>query len=394
MFKILSESDLRLDLQALTRAWESEPSFVLIPSPSPVDDQWLSHCLTQLSAGFAVGHFVILTSGSTGLPKLVVGNKLRTTQLAREIHQRQDLEEVQAAVLALPLSYSYSLVNQWVWAHVHNRRLVATKGLSEPSQLLATLAETPASMLCMVGSMLPIFKRYIEPGKAFPEVIRINFAGGPFPQADLPWLRAVFPSARIFHNYGCSEALPRLTIRPAESDDDPMVLGAPVKGVELQIDEHGQLRFRSPYSAVALVDQQGIKSISENEWVATGDLAEIQDNGRLRLLGRSSEVFKRYGEKISLPLLAQSLRQVWAGDIAFYTEDTPQGETGHVLVLAPHADKEDAKRLMLHLRHHFRRQFWPIRIEAATAIPLLANGKADISVLKSAVHQLLWKQIM
>jgi long-chain acyl-CoA synthetase len=394
MFQVLSEAEVQKNPALLSEAWNADSSFILLPTPAPITREWLSEAVALVPAEFAQGHFGILTSGSTGTPKLVIGSKSRTTLLAGEIHARQELEPVETAIVTLPLSYSYSLVNQWVWAHLHGRRLVQTRGLADPAALLATLDETKSSMLCMVGSMLPVLRRYVAPDRTFANVIRLNFAGGPFPQAEMDWLQQVFPNARIYHNYGCTEALPRLTIRRADESSDAMELGAPVAGAEFQVDGDGMLLFRSPYSASLILDVEKATRIAPSDWVGTGDRAELLPNGRVRLLGRKSEVFKRHGEKISLSLLGESIQGIWKKGLAFYTETAADGETGHVLVLAPDADQAGARTILLHLRQHYRRPFWPIRIENAEAIPLSGNGKPDLAALKEQPRTLLWKQIL
>lgn len=394
MFQVLSEAEVQKSSALLSEAWNSDSSFILLPTPSPISKEWLSEAIALIPSEFAQGHFGILTSGSTGTPKLVIGSKSRTALLAREIHTRQKLGPVETAIVTLPLSYSYSLVNQWVWAHLYERRIVQTRGLADPAALLVTLEESKSSMLCMVGSMLSVLRRYIAADRIFPNVIRLNFAGGPFPQADMDWLQQVFPRACVYHNYGCTEALPRLTIRRADESSDPMELGAPVHGAEFNIDQDGMLLFRSPYSASLILDVEKTKRIALLDWVSTGDRAELLPNGRVRLLGRKSEVFKRHGEKISLSLLGESIQGVWNKGLAFYTETAGDGETGHVLVLAPDADQAVARAILLHLRQQYRRPFWPIRIENAESIPLSGNGKPDLAALKQQPRTLLWKQIL
>lgn len=391
---ILEEQALVTDAVALARAWEGDDSFLLMPSPCPVPPSWLDQVLGWLPATLAQGHFGILTSGSTGAPKLVIGNKLRTANLARQIHEAQALEPVTSAVLALPLAYSYSLVNQWLWSHLHRRALLLTRGLSDPAALYATLQASREAMLCMVGSQIPLFRRYLPAGTQFPGVIRLNFAGAPFPQAELPWLREVFPQAEIFHNYGCTEALPRLTVRRGNEHPDPMVLGAPLKGIELAVCEGGELRFRSPYSAVAIAGEEGVHLLKADEWLATGDLAECQTDGSMRLMGRASEVFKRHGEKISLSTVTGLLREYWHGDLALYTEMAPDGEMGYVVAITPEPRGSEVRNILLGFRERYRRPHWPIRIEAVEKIPLSANGKPDLNALRDGGGKVLWKQML
>jgi len=394
MIHIKTEAAISTRPELLASAWDYSDSFIFTPSPSPVTGEWLEKLIKRIPSEFHKDHFGILTSGSTGTPKLVMGSKSRTGELSRLINEHQQLAPIQTAILALPLPYSYSLVNQWLWAHIHGKSLHATRGMADPQSLLSALQCHSASMLCLVGSQVSILKRYVTPGMQFPEVMRLNFAGGPFPQADLLWLQETFPCAMIFHNYGCTEALPRLTIRPASDFDDPMTLGSPLPGIELDIDTASGLRFRSAFGCNLIADEDHVQLIQRDEWIATGDQAELLENGHFRLIGRNSEIFKRYGEKVSLAMLASSFGKVWNGGIAFYLETTPDGENGHVLVLSPMPDQTIVRKLLLHLRDNFRRPLWPIRIEGAEVIPLSVNGKTDTKALCKLPRTQIWKQIL
>ena len=44
----------------------------------------------------------------------------------------------------------------------------------------------------------------------------------------------LFPNARVFNNYGCAEAMPRLTVRPVKEGEEGVGIGNPLPGVELE----------------------------------------------------------------------------------------------------------------------------------------------------------------
>jgi hypothetical protein len=104
-------------------------------------------------------------------------------------------------------------------------------------------------------------------------------------------------------------------------------------------------------------------------------------------------VFKRYGEKVSLPDVLATVHGCWDGAAAFYVEHGA-AEPGHVLVLAPEPLPEQVRGMLQALRRCHRRPQWPVRIEAAPALPLLANGKPDTAALMNlAQRTVLWRQI-
>lgn len=390
--KLINESFVRESLEAFGILWDSGESILIHADVLPVDTLWLEGIIKEIPDRFKKNHFAILTSGSTGTPKIVIGDKRSTEFLVDEIHRSQELEGVDVTVCALPLSYSYSFVNQWLWAHRYKKKIVFTEGLSNPQSLMKVLKESLSSMICLVGSQLGILEKYVVNEK-FDNVKVVNFAGGRYPQEKINWLSELFPNAKFFHNYGCTEALPRLTIREGSEFDDPMVLGKTLPGIELSISEEGELLFRSKYSAKALVDKSEIKIIQESDWIKTGDLAEFSSSmGGFRLKGRSNDVFKRYGEKISLAIISETLRKNYQFPFAFYIEEGVNGELGHVLVLE--RNKEAFRDVLIVFRNNFKRTHWPVRVETCEILPLSSNGKYDSSKLKMIQKEILWKQLI
>jgi len=390
-FKILRESALDAGIGALEACWSGSATFVFVPDKG-VSDPWLNRAMSLIPPEFGEDCFGLLTSGSTGEPKLILGNKARSAKLVRVLHELQDSGPVSATVCVLPLTYSYAFINQWLWAHVFERELRVTRGFSEPDRLEEALAKSERAALCMVGSQVPLLRRFF-PESAFPGIIRLHFAGGRFPQEHLEFLRGRFPNAEIFNNYGCAEAMPRLTLRRAEDAPDASQVGRTLPGVEMKADADKRLLFRSPYRAVAYIDSDGFHQVSDEDWVPTGDLGEELADGSWRLLGRANEVFKRYGEKISLPQLLATVKGAWSGDAAFYREIDPSGEQACVLVLSPEPGQQELRDVLMALRKRHTRPHWPLRIESLDFMPLLPNGKPDIKGLSDAQHKRLhWRQ--
>ncbi len=389
--RILVETTPREDLARLDEAWAEPDSFAFLPARGAHSRNWVEQAVAQLPPAVARDHFALLTSGSTGRPKLVVGRKTRADALARALHDLQELGPCAATVLALPLPYCFAFVNQWRWARALDRRLIATAGFAEPDALRAALMDARDAMLCLVGAQMPLLEGLAD-ADTFPGVTRVNFAGGRFPQEKLERLRDLFPAARVFNNYGCAEAMPRLTLRPAEAAAEAAVIGPPLPGVRLRAEDGQRLEFQSPYGAVGFVTDDGFRAVSDNDWIPTGDLAEPLPDGAWRLLGREGEVFKRYGEKIALPDLLAAVRATHPGEVAAFRERDPAGEEGYVLVLSPTPDPAAVRKVLGVFRDRFPRPHWPLRIEAREQLPLLANGKTDTASLQSVPGAVLWKQ--
>jgi len=389
--KIIHEREVSTGIALLDACWSDSSTFIFIPDKG-FSSAWLDRVIDLISPEYSKDCFGLLTSGSTGEPKLILGNKARSERLAHALHEQQNSEPVSATVCILPLTYSYAFINQWLWALKFQRNLVLTRGFSEPDNLKEAFGKVKNAMLCMVGGQVSMLRRYF-PKNVFPGIIRLHFAGGRFPQEQLDFLHQCFPNAEIYNNYGCAEAMPRLTLRRAEEASEAAHIGYTLPGIEMTSDNQKRLLFRSAYGAVAYINDQGFHSISPEEWVPSGDLGEQRDDGSWCLLGRANDVFKRWGEKISLPQLLTTVKTHWSGDAAFYQEVDPSGEQACVLVLSPEPDKQEVRQILMAFRDNHARPHWPLRVESLDEMPLLPNGKTDTQgLIESGCKQLHWRQ--
>jgi acyl-CoA synthetase (AMP-forming)/AMP-acid ligase II len=391
---LLHEHEVDRDILRLDEAWNQPATFLYYADKSGVPTEWLEDRLSLLDNECRQNHFVLLTSGSTGKPKLVVGKRKRSEDLVSLLHKLQECEPVEEAVCLLPLTYCYSFINQWLWARQFKRRLRITEGLADPKQLKEILMTASQAMVCLVGAQVPLLVRHF-PVESFGGVIRVHFAGGRFPQELLHEVQRLFPNAEVFNNYGCAEAMPRLTLRRAEVTPEASHIGWPLPGVQMRSDDYDRMLFRSVYGAIAIIDDDGFAAIDSEMWVPTGDLGRPLEDGQWEILGRANEVFKRFGEKISLPQILGLVRSHWEGHADCYREVDRQGEEGYTLVLSPVPSTEKARELLRLVSRSFPRTHWPLRVEGIPGMPLLPSGKIDRQGLSN--HEsatVVWRQRM
>jgi acyl-CoA synthetase (AMP-forming)/AMP-acid ligase II len=390
---VLHEKEVLDDLKRLDRAWESSATFALLPDRSGVTNDWVVEAMEQFPTAFHNDHFVLLTSGSTGHPKLVCGARSRSERLASVLHQVQKSGPVKQTIVALPLSYCYAFVNQWLWSRVQGRELIVTKGFKEPDLLGEALLDAQDAMICLTGAQVLLFTRHFNPSVSFPGIIRCHFAGGRFPQDNIDIVRSYFPNAQVFNNYGCAEAMPRLTVRLLEDSNEARNIGRPLPGVMLRTNSAGELLFRSQFRAVAFFADGEMQVPPDDEWIASGDLGEAVANGYWQINGRSNEVFKRFGEKIALSQLLDSVGSSWKGQAEFYREKDSVGEDAHVLVVSPEPSEPEVRAILQVFRKLHPRAHWPLRLESIPAFTFLPNGKIDSRNLAHTESRTIhWRQ--
>lgn len=220
----------------------------------------------------------LLTSGTSGQPKVVgltVGNLLASARASRE---RLGLE---------PSDRWFASLSP---AHVGGLALI-TRAAALGSALVLRGGFTVETFLKLAGegaithaSLVPtMLHQALEAlgGRPAPASLRCVLLGGaPVPEALLERaLAAGFPLALT---YGLSEASSQVATAPPDLvRRKPGTVGPPLPGFEVALTVHGELLVRSPTMAPAWVRDDG--------WLPTGDLARLDQDGHLWIVGRASD---------------------------------------------------------------------------------------------------------
>jgi long-chain acyl-CoA synthetase len=109
-------------------------------------------------------------------------------------------------------------------------------------------------------------------------------------------------------NFAMTEVGSATTQRPGLIDYG--TLGPAAPGYELRIAEDGELLIRSPYTASRYRNRprESAETFTADGWVHTGDLGELDGEGRLRLLGRKKEIIvSTHGHNVAPAALESAL---------------------------------------------------------------------------------------
>ncbi|RIK91830.1 MAG: hypothetical protein DCC73_14775 [Proteobacteria bacterium] len=315
----------------------------------------------------------LMTSGSTGEPKLVAIDEANLAAGIATIHDAQGLAGVRSAGVALPLAYSYALVNQLLWAALYEREIYLSGGALNALLALERFRESSVEMLCLVAPWLRFaIGLGLEQVPPLPAVKVVNFAGAPFPISDLAVLRRLFPNARLYNNYGCAEAMPRLTVREVVSEQDPVTLvGRPLPTLHVRLDGEtsGPILFQGASASLGTLDANG-RIIDHGAWIAAGDVGEWRGD-QLHVLGRHDQVIKVGGERLSLMEIERALLAAGAREAAAWQND------GRVIAAIAVKTPLERNNLTAAFRTHLPRNAWPAVVYGVADWPLLATGKTD-----------------
>jgi cyclohexanecarboxylate-CoA ligase len=195
--------------------------------------------------------------------------------------------------------------------------------------------------------------------------------------------------AVVKRTYGSTEAP---TVATSAGADDPDAAhshdGHAIGAVELRIDD-GELLVRGPEVCVGYLDaQQTADAFDANGWFRTGDLATIDGEGWLAIVGRLKDVIIRGGENISTAEVEHELEahdDVRQAVVVGYP-DALMGERVAAFVVGASSFDVDTTRTWFAARGVARFKT-PERVVVVDEMPTLPTGKPDRDALRSLLGE-------
>jgi acyl-CoA synthetase (AMP-forming)/AMP-acid ligase II len=379
--------------RALRRIFERQPVALVLHDAElapllATSAPQLRRCRVDLPAGARprralprvrrAGQLVVLTSGSTGVPKGVRRRPTLASVLptVAGLLDGLPLRMHRPAVLAIPLHHGYGLTTLAMTlamaAPLHLGRRFAI------APLLARLPEDAAAVLVSVPTLL---RRWLRQRPASPRLLLAAVVSGSAPLDAglcLDLLDACGPV--LFNLYGSTEAGVMAMATPAELRAAPGTVGRPLPGTAVRLlDGAGR-----PVEAGAMgrIQVRGplVLRPAANGWLDTGDLGRLDTQGRLFVCGRADAMFVSGGENVYPEETEATLATHPALADAAVTV-VPDAEFGQRMLawVVPRAGCATLDEVVLRdwLRERLERYQLPRRIALVPRIPRNALGKID-----------------
>jgi acyl-CoA synthetase (AMP-forming)/AMP-acid ligase II len=254
---------------------------------------------------------ILYTSGSIGSPRGVVQTFRNIDANTRSIVQYLGLTAADRAMLILPLSYCYGRSVLQTHLFVGGSVFLDNRFMY-PRVVLKALGTEACTGFAGVPATFEIIRRHVDLSSlAWPRLRYLTQAGGALAPDTIRWVQRAFHPARFFVMYGQSEATSRLSYLPPErAADKEGSIGIAIPGVELKVvdrdgvesppGEVGDLIARGDNVTLGYLDEpEETAAILRDGWLWTGDLAYRDSDGFFFHVGRSREILKIRGHRVS-----------------------------------------------------------------------------------------------
>jgi cyclohexanecarboxylate-CoA ligase len=334
-----------------------------LPTGDPIVEPWTD--ATQLAA-------ILFTSGSSGAPKGVLHTQETLAYKAAQMHHAHGLGPDDCVLMPAPAAHISGLLNGITLPGVVPFPTVFLARWDPETAL--TLIERER-VTFMVGPPTFFVSMMQAPGfrtKRVASLRLISSGGAGVGQAFVDEAAHTF-GARVKRTYGSTEVPTIIT--------DGRTIGE----IEVRIADNGELLARGPEVCVGYLDAtQNAEAFTTDGWFRTGDLAAIDGDGAIEIVGRLKDVIIRGGENIS----AAEVEAVLEAHpdvrhaVAVGAPDALMGERVVAFVEGAITFDLDACRAWFQTRGVARFKT-PERVIVVDALPLLPTGKPDRTALKA-----------
>ena len=280
--------------------------------------------------------FIVFTSGTTARPK---GVRFSADGMLHNLDATQSylrLSDSDHVALPLPIYYVYGLSTLNLALRV-GAAVTFLDYRRPPIAWLGSMIEAQPTVV----ALLPYQARLLLGSQAFcgrrlPAVRALTLAGGPLAPVFTQQLTERFPAAEVFLMYGQTEAGPRASfVPPSELPRHANSIGKGIPGyTRLRVTDStmgavSEVQVASRSLMLGYLDAEDQSPITADGWLSTGDLAKVDQDGFVVLVGRCAPFFKVFDERVSFREILDVAEEVIPGaSFRLDTERDPlRGET-------------------------------------------------------------------
>jgi acyl-coenzyme A synthetase/AMP-(fatty) acid ligase len=234
--------------------------------------------------------WVLLTSGTTGLPKLVVHTFASLTG-AIEAHNAAADRVVWSTFYDVR---RYGGLQIFLRAALTGTPLVLSSAQESTADFLARAASHGVTHIS--GTPSHWRRALMSPAAPLIKPDYVRLSGEIADQAILNQLRSLYPQARISHAFASTEAGVAFDVRDGLTGLPPSVISSTPQ-VEMKL-ENGSLRIRSDRTALRYLGETTPPLKDEEGFVDTGDILELRGDHRYHFAGRRDGVINVGGLKV------------------------------------------------------------------------------------------------
>ncbi|MFZ0666016.1 MAG: FadD3 family acyl-CoA ligase [Acidimicrobiales bacterium] len=343
---------------------------------------------------------ILFTSGTTGVAKGVVMTQSRTLGIATDWVRMTGLSVNDRYLMINPYFHMFGL-KAGILACVASGAAMFPQAVFNVESVLARVAEEQITVLPGPPTLYQAILDHPRRDGFDLSSLRVAVTGA----ADIPvqLVRRIdeeLPFSRVITAYGLTEAgTASATVPDDDAEAVATTVGKPRPGFEIRVvgpdsrqvacSEAGEVLLKGPTVMLGYLDdpEATAAALSPQGWLQTGDLGVMDENGRLRIVGRAKEMFivggfNAYPAEIENALLRHpGISQAAVIGIP----DARLGEVGMAFVVTTSKAQLQPDEILTWCRDQMANYKVPRALQILDELPVNATGKVVKEALRTRV---------
>ena len=347
---------------------------------------------------------LIYTSGSTGFPKGVMMTHQSMVFACWSLIQYLRLEKSDRILLMLPLAFDYGLYQLLMSVSIGGT-LIVEQSFTFPATIYRSIEKYKPTVFPGVPT---IYAMMIASGKEHPLsfgcVEKVTNTAAALPADFIPDLKKIFPNALIFPMYGLTECKRVCYLEPELVEIKQNSVGKAIPGTEVYLlspegnpvppGEPGILHIRGPHVMQGYWKRDDLtaemlkpgklpweKVLCSNDWFKT------DGEGFLYFLGRTDDIIKNRGEKVSPVEIETVIYRIdGVKEVAvFGIPDKVMGESIQACITTHAGITLNDQDILRICSEQLELHMIPQKVFFLKEMPKSQNGKIDKKLLKNSL---------
>ncbi|BCL32752.1 acyl-CoA synthetase [Streptomyces aurantiacus] len=406
-------------LRHLVRVGVPAPDAPALPAVDFADAEAAGAPGRGFPARSADDQFIIYTGGTTGMPKGVMWRQEDLffaglgggAPTGEPVKSPEELAERVAAggdgitfFPTPPLMHGTSTLTAFIGFHFGQRVVIHRKFV--PEQVLRTIEKEKVTSVSLVGDAMlrPLIDALNGPmkGTDCSSLFSVSSSGAIMSETVRAQFQALVPNVLLLNNFGSSESGFNGT---ATADSGPD------RGFRIEVNSRTRVVDPATHEPVAVgepgrIAQRGHVPLGYyndprktaetffqkdgERWVLLGDMATVDEEGVVTVLGRGSQCINTGGEKVYPEEVEQALKShpdVYDALVAGVPDETWGTHVAAVVQLREGGGRPSLHDIQTHCRTHLAGYKIPRRLVITEAIQRSPSGKADYRWARSVAAE-------
>ena len=327
---------------------------------------------------------IMCTSGTTGKPKGAMISEKNVMTNVSDISEYFQMDASDTILIARPLYHCAVLTGEFLTAIVRGANIRFYSEQFNPTRMLELIKEHKITAFCGTPTLLSIMARFNRNAAA--ETLRHICISGECMSTEVGMkIGKSFPTCKIYHIYGLTEACPRVSYLPPEFfSEHSDCVGIPLRSVSVKIinqanelcqpNEEGVLFVKGDNVMLGYYrEPEKTATVLKDGWLCTGDIALINDAGFIKIKGRNDDLIIKSGMNVYPAEIEGVLKQdPRVKEVLVYGYRDSIGTQIGTKLVGDFSSTEEVKQICMKLLPSFQ---VPATIELMDELPKNGSGK-------------------